>query len=78
MLPKVRLKFMITTSDHPDLGSMLAKANKHAIAEDSNSSGGKTDACTSRRQPRADKKINQEALTPQPQKEVNVTFGKGR
>ena len=43
------VKFMITSSDHPDLGSMLAKANKHAIAVDSKSSGGKTDAYTIKR-----------------------------
>lgn len=72
------VKFMITSGDHPDLGSMLVKANKHANAEDSNSLGGKGDAYTSRRQPRADRKANPEAPPPPPpQKEVNAAFGKG-
>ena len=71
------VKFMITSNDHPDLRSMLAMANRHTITEDSNSSGGKTDAYASRRQPRADRKANQEAPPPPPPKEVNAAFGKG-
>ena len=52
------VKFMITSNDHPDLGSMLAMANRHAIADDSNQEKGvRADHyLSSRRQPRAERK----------------------